>query len=161
FRHFWFEVIPAIWRSMVSAVDLLEQQRPGAILFGTIGTPEELGLVMAAQARKGPVVPFLHGGWGGGIEIPALVVGEGAWRQVIRAYGQGQNAFLQGRPVYHDARPVPVAVGSARIDEVRAKGSSENTRAIRARVLGSHQGPLVVYVPGVFFNNYFRFESHD
>ena len=83
------------------------------------------------------------------------------WGQWILTYGAGQTAFLQSRPPYPDGNATPVAVGSARIDEVRERGGADRARAIRARISGSPDLPIVVYVPGVFFGNHFRFESSD
>ena len=160
-RHFWLAVIPVLWRSLQQSLDLFARRRPGAVVLATLGGAEEFGPVMAAHTLGVPVVMSMHGVSVGDLRVPTTDLLDRYFGQYILTYGTGQSAFLRSRPSYGDCHATPVAVGSARVDEVRRGGMSRRARSIRARLAGPRERPIVLYVPGVFVSNEFRFESND
>jgi hypothetical protein len=160
FRTFWFPVVPALWKATRAAAPVLGRIRPGALVTGTIDGPDEAGLVMAARHAGIPVVFYAHGASMGDIGNLAWDVTDRMYADVMLVYGPGPAAYIASRPPLPGRSAVPVPVGSARLDALRDGPGASRIREIRERIGGDSGKPVVLYVPGVLFSNYFRYDQY-
>ena len=161
FRHFWFTIIPALWQSTRRLSEIIEKRQVRAIVLATVSGVDDFGLVMAAHACHIPVLMYLHGVSVGDLRIPIIDLMDRYWGQFILTYGPGQSRFIDHRPRYDGGNARPITVGSARNDAVRRRHPSTVVRSIQKRIAGKGDGPIVLYVPGMFVSNNYRFESND
>jgi hypothetical protein len=161
FWHFWFSAIPAIWKSARAAASVFGRSRPGGLVTGIISGPDETGLVMAARHEGIPVVFYTHGANMGDIANLAWDVLDRVYGDVMLVYGPGPSAYIRSRPPLPGGAATPVPVGSARLDANRDRPDPSRIRDIRQRIAGDPEKPVVLYVPGVLFTNYFRYDHFD
>jgi len=161
FRHYWFTVIPEIWRFALAAGSVFKRTCPGAVVTGIINGPYETGMIMAARSSGIPVIFYSHGASMGDIENLVWDLTDRIYGDYMLVYGPGPAAYTQSRPPLVGPVATPVPVGSARLDALRQNQDLPRIRRIRQRIAGDPAKPIVLYVPGVLFTNYFRYDHYN
>ncbi len=161
FRQFWFDLVPRLWQSTLNVQDAFDHQCPQAIAMAIVPSVEQLGTLITARKRGVPIAFYEHGASMGDVENVVWDVSDRYYSDYMLVYGQGEAQYIQARPQHNDTNATPLVVGSARLDDVRRRGSTDFARTLRERIMGASQRPLVLYIPGVPFNNYFRFDYYD
>lgn len=159
FSSFWSMILPRIWTGFTGSQTYLQHQRPRALCVPSIWGPEETGFVMAAHNENVPVIFYQHGACMGDIENSIWDLTDSWYGDFQLVYGEGSARYLGSRKTASPPRPVPV--GSARLDLVSQGISDKKRSLIRESIPGGADVPLVVYVPGVVFNNFFRYTHQN
>lgn len=156
-RHFLARSLPALWNFYQSARTALERLRPDGLVFAGPSTLASLGLLMAARGRGVPLIVHQHGTALGETENPFWEYGDRFLGDRMLLYGEGGRAYLDRRgPADRPAAALEV-VGSARLERLGRPPSTAEREALRRRLAGPRRDRrLILYVPGVFYNNHFR-----
>lgn len=161
YHHFWFTILPVLWNSFFGSLKFLEKTVPKAICVPSIWEPKETGFIMAARSKKIPVIFYQHGACMGDIENSAWDLTDSNYGDFILVYGDGEANYLRLRPAAFKTHAIPVPVGSSRLDRISNRISQKKRLTHRSRILKKFNSPLVVYVPGVITNNYFRYDYQN
>jgi hypothetical protein len=140
---------------------LIEKVKPSAICAALIFGPEETGLIIAARNAKIPVIFYQHGACMGDIQNTIWDLTDYYYSDYLLVYGSGEETYIRSRSPLKNPRVTPIAVGSTRLDRVGNGISDKSVQTIRNRIVGKNSIPLVLYVPGAFFNNFFRYDYQD
>ncbi len=118
--HFWWHtLVPELWQYFVAAREVLERERPKALVIPHTFLHSSTSIYQAAKTLAVPTVIYQHGGFMGNcVEVTA------DFRELLHAdymfvYGEGTSHYFASRtpgPGQEFARPI--VVGSARIDMV-------------------------------------------
>ena len=76
-------------------------------------------------------------------------------------YGEGSANYIRSRCNHSGLHAVPIAVGSTRLDRVGRGISDKKILLLRRGIMGNKEMPIVIYVPGIFSNNFFRYDYQD
>jgi hypothetical protein len=161
FYHFWFNIIPELWKSMNGSRILIQQQSPLAVCVPVIWGPDETGFIMAAHTEKIPVIFYQHGASMGDVMNPIWDLTDSFYSDYQLVYGEGAANYVRSRCIHSGLDAVPIPVGSARLDQVGSGMLDKKILALRRSILGNNDMPHVVYVPGIFSNNFFRYDYRD
>ena len=161
FYHFWHGILPKLWGSFSQSRRYIQKQRPCALCVPSIWGPDETGFVMAVHNERVPVIFYQHGACMGDIENSIWDLTDSCYGDFQLVYGEGAARYIRSRDPAILPRPVPIPVGSARLDRISSGISDKRKNAIRKRILGKNDVPLVVYIPGVMFNNFFRYTHQN
>jgi len=161
FRYFWFSILPELWTSFTGSRIYIQKQLPLAVYVPSIWGPNETGFIMAARNEDIPVIFYQHGACMGDTENTIWDLTDSYYSDYQFVYGEGAANYIRSRYSLTVSHSIPNPVGSARLDLV-ARGISEKKElALRCSILGKTDVPLIIYVPGAFFNNYFRYDYQD
>lgn len=161
FFHFWFSILPELWTSFTHSRIYLQKQHPRAMCVPSIWGPHETGFIMAAHNERIPVIFYQHGACMGDIENTIWDLTDCYYSDFQFVYGEGAADYLCSRHIPSFSRSVSIPVGSARLDMVSRGISDKKVHMLRHSILGKKDIPLIVYVPGVIINNYFRYDYQD
>lgn len=161
FKHFWFNNLPKLWKSFCDSKIYLEKQRPRALCVPSIWGPHETGFIMAAHNAQIPVIFYQHGACMGDIENSIWDLTDSYYGDYQFVYGEGAANYIHSRRTVSHSRSIPVSIGSVRLDQISQGISDTRKYAIRRSILGEKDRPLVLYVPGAFYNNNFRYDYQD
>jgi len=161
FYHFWHATLPKLWNSYSQSRIYIQKQKPCALCVPSIWGPDETGFVMAAHNERVPVIFSQHGACMGDIENSIWDLTDCCYGDFQLVYGEGVARYIRSRHPASLPHPVAVPVGSARLDQVSSGISGKRKNAIRESILGKKDVPLVIYVPGVVFNNFFRYTHQN
>lgn len=151
----WHRLIPEMWEGYRRAAAVLSHKSYSAVVTWEAGAGS-LGasVFAAARAQRIPCVIYQHGG-SGRISVP-LNYHCLEQADCFLVYGAGtETHFRRNCSVNGHARAKVVPVGSARLDELRIKMTSQRVQKLRAKLGGSDSRPLILYVP-THFNGYGR-----
>jgi hypothetical protein len=151
FMRWWEDILPRQWRAYWWADAWLRRHPCRAVVAweagsGTLSAP----VLQAARARNVPTVIYQHGGTS---RTDAL-----AWSSwmtqadVLLTYGTGiSNQLQRTQPAPHRLSAKIIAVGSARLDSIRAGAAHQRCSSLRRRLTrGRHCKAVILYVPTVF-----------
>lgn len=161
FCHFWSVILPTIWSGFTKSRLYFDNQRPRALCVPSIWGPVETGFIMAAHNEGIPVIFYQHGACMGDIENSIWDLTDSCYGDFQLVYGDGAARYIRSRNPDSLRSPVPVPVGSARLDLISSGISDKKRSMIRESILGKKDVPLVVYVPGVVFNNFYRYTHQN
>ena len=161
FHHFWFNSIPELWKSFTGSRIYIQKQHPLAVCVPLIWGPIEIGFIMAAHNEHIPVIFYQHGPNMGDIEHTEWDITDFFYSDYLLVYGEGAANYNRSRHIPSFSRAVPISVGSARLDLVSRGISDKKVLALRQSILGEQDLPLIVYVPGILSNNFFRYTYQD
>jgi hypothetical protein len=161
FHNFWFRCIPELWKSFTGSRIYLQKEHPYGICVPLISGPKETGFIMAAHNEKIPVIFYQHGASMGDIENACWDIEDSNYSDFQLVYGVRAAKYIRSRHNFSGSRAVPIPVGSARLDLVSHGISEKKVSALRRSILGKNDVPLIVYVPGIFLNNTFRYTYLD
>ena len=161
YHTFWFKTIPQLWHHMNQSRSILDQRQPKAIVVGNTWGTKDLGLLMAARMKKVPVISYMHGANMGDIENTVWDITDRYYSDFMLVYGPGEKNYIDNRPCHGDIHVKTIPVGSARLDSIRRQCSQKTGDLIKQRIIGKSSLPLVLYVPGVLFSNWKRYDYID
>jgi hypothetical protein len=143
-EHWWFDVVPTMWGSMVHARKRFRRRRPEAMVLYSPWTAEHHGALQAARSMDIPTVTVQHGGAEGNCEYTTYDITDLRLADCRLVYGEGTAAYMRERAMAagRDVRIVPT--GSSRLDALRSR--PDHRREIRRRLGVSDQQSLVCYV---------------
>ena len=161
FHHFWFNIIPELWKSMNGSRILIQKERPLAVCVPVVWGPDETGFIMAAHNENIPVIFYQHGASMGDVENLIWDLIDSYYSDYQLVYGEGAANYFRSRSIHSGLHAVPIPVGSARLDQVGRGMPDKKILVLRRSILGNNNVPIVVYVPGIFSNNFFRYDHQD
>lgn len=155
FKFFWFNIIPDLWKNMTHSIEILDIQKPQALLYGVIPdvNVNEIGLIMALRSKNIPIFCYQHGSSMGDIENPLWDVTDRFYSDYMLVYGNGEQDYINSRPNHGDFNAIPLTVGSARLDTIAKKNRVNSLISLRQKCVGKNNNPVILYIPGIFFNN--------
>lgn len=155
--HFWFKIIPELWQCRAGSILKIEKERPNAILYSTASGFNDIGFLMAVREKNVPVICYQHGASVGDIENPTWDVLDRFFSDYMFVYGNGEYDYINSRPDHGDSNAIPITVGSARFDEIAKKNHVNTSISIRQSCFEKNNNPTILYIPGVYFNNFHRY----
>jgi len=155
FKHYWFNIIPELWKSFTGSKNYLKKNHPLCLCVPLIYGIKEIGFIMAAKYYNIPIIIYQHGPNAGDIENSTWDI-ECFPADYLFMYGEGAVNYILSRQI----SAVPIPIGSARLDLVSLGLSKKRIHSIRQSILKNVNIPLIVYVPGIFANNFYRY-SHQ
>ena len=161
FHHFWFSILPELWKSFTGSRSYIQKHFPYAVFVPSIWGTGETGFIMAAHHEQVPVFFYQHGACMGEIENTIWDLTDSIYGDYQFIYGEGSANYIRSRNRSSFSRAMPYHVGSARLDRIAQGISKKKEITLRRSILGEKEVPLIVYVPGTFFNNYFRYDYQD
>jgi len=161
FHYFWFNIIPELWKSMNGSRILIKKESPLAVCVPLIWGSEETGFIMAAHNENIPVIFYQHGASMGDIKNPIWDLIDSFYSDYQLVYGEGAANYIRSMCINSGLHTVSIPVGSARLDRVGRIMPDKKILALRHSILGNKDMPLVVYVPGMFTNNFFRYDYRE
>jgi hypothetical protein len=161
FHHFWSRTIPGLWNSFNGSSRLMKKQSPLAVCVPSIWNLDETGFIMAAHSQNVPVIFYQHGACMGDIENTTWDHNDSYYGNYQLVYGEGAASYLRSRSTRDEIPAVPIPVGSSRLDGVGLGVPEKRVHTLRRNILKTGDRPLVVYVPGIISNNYFRYDYQD
>lgn len=161
FRTFWFNVIPEVWEGMHYSERYLRAEKPHAVCVPSVWGPLEIGFTMAAHSEKVPVIFYQHGASMGDIENTLWDLLDCMYGDYVLTYGEGVADYVRSRQQFNGLTTVPVPVGSTRLDQVGNGITVNDVQAIRLGIHGDPTAPVIVYVPGIPSETFFRYDYID
>lgn len=156
-RRFWVTTIPELWKKRTHAAKILTKEKPVALIYGTIYSANEIGLVMAAQSSDIPIICYQHGASMGDIENPLWDILDQYYSRYMLVYGMGECDYVNTRPNHGNPKAQPIPVGSARLDRIARHLCHDKAALTRKKCVGTSDKPVILYVPGIYFNNFYRY----
>jgi|GEM_PF-2276058 len=151
--RYWLErVVPETWQVFLSARRVLRDETPAAIVLPHTGSHVEVAALHAARSLAIPTALYQHGGFVASCEYVTWDYTDLRDADYLLSYGPDTTAYFDARAGrYKEPRAALVSVGSARLDAVRQLADVRKTDVVKQRLLGGQAGPLVLYVPALFF----------
>lgn len=159
-RRWWCGLVPVHWVAYLDSVRRFRSRRFEALVVNNVGD-DGLGGPMVAAARTAGVRSYLYQ-HGGSCDVDSRSLHSYVSDpDVFLAYGDGTvRDFAETVLPFVSRRSLIQPVGSATLDEIRAKGRTNKHLALRRRLQGDDARPLVLYVP-THFGGYGRLTGHD
>ena len=151
--HWWHHVIPETWQAFLRARQDFVRRRPTAVLLWSPWGPLDQGVLHAAQSLGVPTATYQHGGFEGSCEFIMNEVTDLRQADYRFVYGPGVERYYRERRCSYEVTPAtPISVGSARIEGLRPP-SGRRVSALRRRLGGGKDQPLVLYVPTMYMRH--------
>lgn len=154
FQHYWFRIVPTLWKCMKKAQRILAEEEPDAV-GAAVGWPEDIAFLMAARANGLVTIGYQHGtdvSESGKLLRNACDL---TYYDHLLVYSDDLASWIRRQPQFSATPAAPIPVGSARMDFIRRQASPESIHATRRLLVGDSPAPLILYVPSYFSNNHF------
>jgi hypothetical protein len=158
FHDFWFGIVPELWKNMNQSQMFLKKEKPLGICVPSIWGIPETGFIMAAHNENIPVIFYQHGASMGDIENSIWDLIDCYYSNYMLVYGEGSVGYIQKRQTYSGLASAPIPIGSTRLEHVGMGIRDDEICSIRNRIQDGKDLPLIVYVPGIYPENIFRYD---